>query len=474
MNISSISQELKSQFSPHFVVGYEYNKDVFFQDEYTQDWKEIAENEIGILTERFKKYDWFRGIEHIGSTSVPGMTAKPAIDLMLGVEDISEEHASLRKARDQIITNELKAAGYQVGDKIYLYRVRGTVPICIFSAATNSPRWKSRIAFREMLKANPEYREKYSQLKELLIEKGFDQKKYVTMKSIYISIMFLRNGWTVEELVNGHVIDQRDLPALLKSLESAGTDESTLRKIKGETEKYPIPSPNQKFDVLVDKPQNTSLEEFAKKTIDLITSFIPKELIVDAMHVGSTSINGIKNRPCMAINIAVTSVEKCREFVNAILEKTKGQLAHSSQKGFTLWLPGSLIDGKNYQYFIHFMHITNRQWIMRRDFRNYLRTHPEEAREYERIKIKAAEKQTRKHFRYYDAFQRLPTRQKENLIGKYCRYVSRLEHEYSKEKAPFVLSILHKCGHENLYLNPDHDHSIWDGDGCICGEPKGD
>lgn len=46
-----------------------------------------------------------------------------------------------------------------------------------------------------------------------------------------------------------------------------------------------------------------------------------------------------------------------------------------------------------------------------------------------------------------------------------------VRHDYAKGKAEFVLSILKKCGHRNLYLAPEK-HDPWDGDGCIRGNPK--
>lgn len=44
-------------------------------------------------------------IEHVGSTSVPGLAAKPIVDILLAVEDSSDESVYLAK---------LEAAGYQL------------------------------------------------------------------------------------------------------------------------------------------------------------------------------------------------------------------------------------------------------------------------------------------------------------------------------------------------------------------------
>jgi GrpB-like predicted nucleotidyltransferase (UPF0157 family) len=68
--------------------------------------------------DRYERYaDGFRGVlgrrlrllEHIGSTSVPGLTAKPVIDIVAGVDDPDDEAAYLPA---------LEAAGWEL-------RVRG-------------------------------------------------------------------------------------------------------------------------------------------------------------------------------------------------------------------------------------------------------------------------------------------------------------------------------------------------------------
>ncbi|WP_445818859.1 GrpB family protein [Arthrobacter sp. G119Y2] len=50
-------------------------------------------------------------IEHIGSTSVPGLAAKPIIDIVVVVEDITAEEDYL----DPLVTARIRAAGTRTG-----------------------------------------------------------------------------------------------------------------------------------------------------------------------------------------------------------------------------------------------------------------------------------------------------------------------------------------------------------------------
>jgi GrpB-like predicted nucleotidyltransferase (UPF0157 family) len=103
---------------------------------------------------------------------------------------------------------------------------------------------------------------------------------------------------------------------------------------------------------------------------------------------------------------------------------------------------------------------------MKRDFRNYMRTHPEEAKEYEKLKIALGEV-------YLQQFNKIQESYEANSKDedKYAIEESAARHDYAQGKAKFVLSVLKKCGHKNLYMAPDN-HDPWDGDGCIRGNPN--
>lgn len=226
MENMQLKSQFNSQFSPYVLVHYVTAESLFVQAEHEDNWKEISETEIEILTRCFKKYDWFKCIEHIGSTSIPGITAKPVIDLMLGVEYISSEHNEIREIRDRIIAKELRELGYKSGDGLYLWKLFGDIVFNIHPVATTTPRWKSRVQFRDYLIENEDYRKEYERIKKLLIKEKLDFEQYVYMKSRFIALVLLKKGWNPIDLVNGGVIEQENLISLLKILETGGSHEN--------------------------------------------------------------------------------------------------------------------------------------------------------------------------------------------------------------------------------------------------------
>jgi len=107
-------------------------------------------------------------VEHIGSTAIPGLDAKPIIDIMAGV-------ASLDVSKEFIA--DLQGVGYQ-------HRNLDAVPGRLFFAKgsesnrthnlsvceTGSRFWVGRIAFRDALRSNPEWAREYGTLKRRLAQ----------------------------------------------------------------------------------------------------------------------------------------------------------------------------------------------------------------------------------------------------------------------------------------------------------------
>jgi GrpB-like predicted nucleotidyltransferase (UPF0157 family) len=121
---------------------------------------------------------WLIGpVEHIGSTSVPGLAAKPIIDMMAPVRSLSEAAAAI-----EVVT----ALGYRNGNHrpeeahyffkpetdswwIRTHQLHLTEPTSVL--------WRRRIAFRDLLRHRADYRSRYEQLKrDLAHAHGPDQE----------------------------------------------------------------------------------------------------------------------------------------------------------------------------------------------------------------------------------------------------------------------------------------------------------
>ena len=112
-----------------------------------------------------------RRIDHIGSTSVPGLAAKPIIDIQVGV-DHPQDPAE--------IVPPLEAAGYvlrvQEPDHVMLRTLERDVHIHVWLL---DPADEARhLTLRDWLRAHPEDRQAYEDLKRELSRQEWDDMNY--------------------------------------------------------------------------------------------------------------------------------------------------------------------------------------------------------------------------------------------------------------------------------------------------------
>lgn len=108
-----------------------------------------------------------KGVHHIGSTSVPGLKAKPVIDIMPIVENIG----AVDSYNGALAEIGYEALGeYGISGRRY-FRKGGddrTHNVHIFEAGSHHI--SRHLAFRDYLKSHEEAREQYGKLKEALAE----------------------------------------------------------------------------------------------------------------------------------------------------------------------------------------------------------------------------------------------------------------------------------------------------------------
>lgn len=148
--------------------------------EYDPSWPTAATEACTELTDALPEL--FTRIEHVGSTSVPGLAAKPVIDLMAAVT-----------ALDDVTTERhdtLQHLGFRLQDtgmpgRLFYYREdddgRRTHHLHIVPADT----WDTRNErlLRDHLLANPEAAEAYGALKWRLAEEGHEGLEYTKRKT---------------------------------------------------------------------------------------------------------------------------------------------------------------------------------------------------------------------------------------------------------------------------------------------------
>jgi GrpB-like predicted nucleotidyltransferase (UPF0157 family) len=136
---------------------------------------------------------WLVGVpEHIGSTAVPGLAAKPVIDIMAPV-------ASLHAARPAIAAAaalQYLHAPYQADVMHWFCKPTPQhrthhlhmVPI-------DSPLWRDRLAFRDALRRDPALRDAYAALKRTLAATHrHDRDAYTAAKGPFIARVLGHGG----------------------------------------------------------------------------------------------------------------------------------------------------------------------------------------------------------------------------------------------------------------------------------------
>jgi GrpB-like predicted nucleotidyltransferase (UPF0157 family) len=106
--------------------------------------------------------DYVLGIEHFGSTAVPGLIAKPIIDILVGAQAGGEPHTAI---------DGLGGLGYEyLGEDgrrpgRYFWRKRGINAFNVSAVPYLGVLWESSLAVRDFLRIHPGWVERYGQVK---------------------------------------------------------------------------------------------------------------------------------------------------------------------------------------------------------------------------------------------------------------------------------------------------------------------
>lgn len=155
--------------------------------EYAHEWPVLfareAERVRGVLGERVLR------LEHVGSTSVPGLAAKPIIDMLLAVADASDEAA--------YVPDMLEAG--------YILRIRepewfehrlfkgpaADINLHVFSE--DCQEIERMLRFRDRLRAAPEDRDLYLRTKRELAEREWETTQhYADAKTDVVNVILER------------------------------------------------------------------------------------------------------------------------------------------------------------------------------------------------------------------------------------------------------------------------------------------
>ncbi|HEY9799365.1 MAG TPA: GrpB family protein [Leptolyngbyaceae cyanobacterium] len=105
-------------------------------------------------------------IHHIGSTSIPGIYAKPIIDILVEVKDITE--VDQQNAAMTALGYEAMGEFVIPGRRYFRKHIASQRSHHVHIFAADSPEVERHLAFRDYMIAHPEYAQKYSELKREL------------------------------------------------------------------------------------------------------------------------------------------------------------------------------------------------------------------------------------------------------------------------------------------------------------------
>lgn len=108
-------------------------------------------------------------LEHIGSTSVPGLIAKPCIDIVLGVADSADEDAYRPQLDDAGFVLRIRQPEWNEHRVFKSERIN--VNLHVWSA--DSPEITRHLEFRDWLRSHPDDRDAYAEAKRKLSTQGF-------------------------------------------------------------------------------------------------------------------------------------------------------------------------------------------------------------------------------------------------------------------------------------------------------------
>lgn len=106
-------------------------------------------------------------VDHVGSTSVPGLAAKPVVDVQVVVEDLDAA------------VDRLEAAGYvprvrEPGHRV----VKGEPPANVHLYEPGDPEIEAHLRFRDLLRADAVARQRYEELKRSLAGREWPDMNY--------------------------------------------------------------------------------------------------------------------------------------------------------------------------------------------------------------------------------------------------------------------------------------------------------
>ena len=122
-------------------------------------------------------------IEHIGSTAVPGLAAKPIIDISVGLSTLElppEPIAAMERLGYEYLGE------YGLPGRLFFRKGRRERTHHVHAVEHGGERWHTHRALRDYLRAQPEEAERYGEHKRRVAERAVDSQEYWQAKQPFV------------------------------------------------------------------------------------------------------------------------------------------------------------------------------------------------------------------------------------------------------------------------------------------------
>lgn len=162
--------------------------------DWNPNWMQLARDLVSDVSRRLVR--WLDGsVEHVGSTAVPGLAAKPVVDLIApvgSVADAAEVADVLTEGGWQLVPPGLDRRPWR---RMYVLPQDDRRLAHLHLVERNHPRWREMILFRDRLRQHSELVSEYARLKRLAAGAHSDDREaYTAAKAAFIEDVVTRSA----------------------------------------------------------------------------------------------------------------------------------------------------------------------------------------------------------------------------------------------------------------------------------------
>jgi GrpB-like predicted nucleotidyltransferase (UPF0157 family) len=281
-------------------------------------------------------------IHHIGSTAIPNIYAKPIIDILPIVKDISKVDLLNQVFEDlsYICMGEYGIAGRRF---YWKSKEKRTHHIHLFEQGASEI--LRHLLFKDFMIAHPDYAQAYSVIKQNLAAVfSQDIENYVNGKSSFVQMIEYKMGTTREKQLNAE-------------------------------------------DSVIIEPYNTAWPKLAEAEIQSIKTITSPLDYVCIEHLGSTAVPELSSKPIIDIFIMLESISKASHWIKPL--ETLGYVFwdENPDKFHLRFFKGMPPFGMKRTHHVHIIESANNALEHRVLFRNILRRDEKIRQDYESLKL---------------------------------------------------------------------------------------